>query len=178
MGDIKDINITIHGLIFTKQKIVETPKGDVLRMLRPHDQITYTLKDGKHKYINSDFISAGEIYFSECKSGHIKDWKIHKNQNQLFCVPYGQVLIGVLDTRENSDSYMHFDILSIGRDFNYGLLKIPLGVHYIFTSYRHNVSIICNAPDSMHDPSDNAKVLINSNNDFIKFEKQFMEFIK
>lgn len=178
MDKIEHINITISGLIFTEQKIVKNQKGDVLRMLRPGDSLPYILRDGKQKYINDNFICAGEIYFSECKNGYIKDWKIHLSQNQLFCVPYGQVLIGILDTRKNSRTYENFDILSIGRDFNYGLLRIPLGVHYIFTSYMHDISLVCNAPDSMHDPNDNTKVLISTKNDFIKFEKQFMECIK
>ena len=66
----------IIGVCFQPLKIIDTPGGPVLHMLRPDSPLRpgAGTADGE--------LHLGEVYFSEVLPGAVKAWKRHRRQTQ------------------------------------------------------------------------------------------------
>lgn len=133
----------IDGVDLQELKIISTPGGDVLRMLRGDSPLMPKFPSG-----------FGEIYFSRVEPGAIKAWKLHKMQNQLFAVPAGQIKIVMYDARADSNTIGTLVQLYLGAPDNYKLLRIPAGIWYGFQGISHDAALICNCADLPHDPEE------------------------
>lgn len=145
------IKLTIDGLIAQPLAIIDTPGGPVLHMLRPD----FPLMPG----FNNAF---GEVYFSQADPGHIKGWKKHKKQTQLFSVPWGLLRIVLIDGRPDSPTYNTSCNLILGRPDHYNLLKIPPGIWYAFAAATESPALICNCADIPHSPEEAEKLPLDA----------------
>ena len=135
--------VGIAGALFQPLKMIPTPGGPVLHMLRPDSPLL------------PDFAAGfGEIYFSEVLPGAVKAWKRHSRQTQLFAVPHGLLRIVLYDDRPGSSTQGVLCELALGRPEHYGLLRIPTGVWYGFAAMGGEAALICNCADSPHDPTE------------------------
>ena len=77
----------IIGVCFQPLKIIDTPGGPVLHMLRPDSPLRpgAGTADGE--------LHLGEVYFSEVLPGAVKAWKRHRRQTQYYAVPHGLLRI-------------------------------------------------------------------------------------
>ena len=99
----------------------------------------------------SDFFEGfGEVYISSIKSNVLRAWKRHKNSNQYFVVPIGEVKFVFLI--ENKNDY-HFKEVIIGEK-NYSFIKIPNNVWYGFKNISNNTSFIVNVIDKPYSPEE------------------------
>lgn len=137
----------ITGVFSCPLAIFPTPNGSVLHMLKRGNPL---LPDFSRNF--------GEIYFSEVYSGHIKAWKQHKEQTQLFAVPYGCIKLVIFDGRENSPSYGRRLSLLLGRPGNYNLLQIPPLVWYGFEGVSPITALLCNCASIPHDPAESITI--------------------
>lgn len=137
------IDLPVAGALMQPLAIINTPGGPVLHMLRPDYPLMPAFKNG-----------FGEIYFSEIRPGHIKGWKKHREQTQLFCVPAGLAKLVLYDGRDNSPTSGAVCEVLLGRPDNYRLLQIPPGVWYAFTAAGNVPALVCNCADMPHRPEE------------------------
>lgn len=133
----------IEGALFQRLRVILTPGGPVLHMLRAGSPLLPDFADG-----------FGEIYFSEVLPGAVKAWKRHTRQTQLFAVPSGLVRIVLFDDRPASPTRGALVDRLLGRPDDYGLLRIPPHVWYGFTAVGDAPALICNCADLPHDPAE------------------------
>jgi dTDP-4-dehydrorhamnose 3,5-epimerase len=112
---------------------VHTPGGDILHAMKQGDV---------------GFKAFGEAYFSWINVGHVKAWKMHRNQTMNLVVPIGQVRFVFCDQSTNS-----FKIVEIGDD-NYCRITVPQGIWFGFKGISSQDSLIMNISSEVHDPSE------------------------
>ncbi|MDR1856010.1 MAG: dTDP-4-dehydrorhamnose 3,5-epimerase [Desulfovibrio sp.] len=133
----------IQGVCFLPLRVVPTPRGDVLHVLRPGNPLLPDFRDG-----------FGELYFSEVLPGCVKAWKRHTRQTQRFAVPVGRIGIALHDDRPLSSTRGALQVRELGRPDAYGLLLIPPMVWYGFRALGPHPALICNCADTPHDPAE------------------------
>lgn len=129
----------IEGVALEDLKVIPTPGGPVLHMLRSDSPL---------------FTRFGELYFSEVEPGHVKAWKRHTRQTQYFAVPTGMLKVVLYDDRPDSPTRGALMEVLLGRPDNYRLLRIPPHVWYGFTAAGSTPALICNCADLPHDPAE------------------------
>lgn len=156
MADTEEeaVSLGIDGAFILPLRVIDTPGGAVMHMLRPVFPLQPGLPAGTR---GSGFLKIGEVYFSEVLPGCVKAWKRHTRQTQYFAVPDGLLGIVLYDDREGSPSRGGLKTLRLGRSGTYALLRIPCGVWYGFTALGGKPAIICNAADIPHDPNEGKK---------------------
>ena len=127
------ITTGIEGVLYQPLRVIPTPGGPVLHMLRAGSPLMPDLFGG-----------FGEIYFSEVFPGAVKAWKRHTRQTQLFAVPMGLLRIVLYDDRPASPTRGALVERRLGRPDEYGLLRIPPLVCYGLTSEGSAPALICN----------------------------------
>ncbi len=145
------ISLPIAGAYLQPLQTMETPGGPVLHMLRSDYPLMPDFKKG-----------FGEIYFSEVWPGHVKGWKCHRRQTQLFAVPAGVLRIVLYDERDGSPSRGAICELLLGRPDNYSLLLIPPLIWHAFAAAGESSALICNCADLPHDPKEAEKLPLTS----------------
>lgn len=149
-ADMAARDVGIAGALFQPLKVIPTPGGPVLHMLRPDSPLL------------PDFhVGFGEIYFSEVLPGAVKAWKRHCRQTQHFAVPCGLLKIVLYDDRPASITRGELRELTLGRPDHYGLLRVPLGVWYGFTALGKAPALICNCADIPHDPAEGERLPVD-----------------
>lgn len=136
----------IEGCWLSPLAVIPTPDGPVLRMLKPGAGLAP--QSGRF----------GEIYFSEVFPGHVKAWKRHQRQSQLFAAPMGLIRIVLFDNREGSPTCGALADILLGRPDNYALLSVPHGVWYGFKAVSQTPALLCNCADIPHDPAESEKL--------------------
>ena len=137
----------IEGALYQPLKVIPTPGGPVLHMLRAGSPLLPDFSGG-----------FGEIYFSEVLPGAVKAWKRHTRQTQLFAVPMGRLRIVLYDDRPSSPTRGALVERRLGRPDDYGLLRIPPLVWYGFTAEGTVPALICNCADLPHDPAEGERL--------------------
>ncbi len=156
--ETETVSTRIAGVAYLPLRVIDTPGGAVMHMLRPDMPLVPGLaqKDG------APVLGVGEIYFSEVLPGHVKAWKRHTEQTQFFAVPCGLLGIALYDARKDSPTFGEQQTFRLGRAGLYALLRIPCGVWYGFTALGDAPAIICNAADKPHDPKEGVKAALDS----------------
>lgn len=168
---------TIAGVLLQEVKVINTKDGRVMHMLNTSMNVNYKLADGQSNYINNDHISIGELYFSECAPNVFKGWHYHENQDELYCVPFGKIAVGLLDKRKDSPTYNQFNVIFLGNPNDYKQLWIPRNIYYAFIALNDNKAIITNAPSLPHSKAISKKVLWGSDSSFKEYEDKFISTI-
>ena len=137
----------IEGVLVHPLKIIEDERGAVMHMLRKSDP---------------QFSSFGEVYFSKVNHGFVKGWKRHKKMTQNFAVPFGQLSLVVLDTRQDSSTENNYTAFTIGAPDNYSLVTIPPNLWYAFYSITNHGAILANCADLSHDPSESEQLPLDA----------------
>ncbi len=137
----------IEGALYQPLRVIPTPGGPVLHMLRAGSPLLPDFAGG-----------FGEIYFSEVFPGAVKAWKRHTRQTQLFAVPMGLLRIVLYDDRPASPTRGALVERRLGRPDEYGLLRIPPLVWYGFTAEGSAPALICNCADMPHDPAEGERL--------------------
>ncbi len=127
----------IAGAVLADLKVIPTPGGPVLHMLRADSPL---------------FMGLGEIYFSEVEPGAVKAWKRHLRMTQHFAVPVGLLKVVLHDDRPDSPTRGSTAEYLLGRPDHYRLLRIPPLVWYGFTAVGPVPALVCNCADLAHDP--------------------------
>lgn len=135
--------LPIEGVAFQPLQVMETPAGAVLHGLRGDYPLAPDFRAGW-----------GELYFSEVLRGHVKGWKKHQRQQQLFMVPAGMLRLVLYDDRPASSSRGKILEVMLGRPGNYGLLKIPPLIWHAFAAASEAGALLCNCADMPHDPQE------------------------
>lgn len=138
--------LAIAGVSFQPLRIIPTPQGPVLHMLRADYPLMPSFPAG-----------FGEIYFSEIYPRKIKAWKRHASQEQLFAVPAGIIKLVLFDSRADSSTRGSIVEMLLGRPDHYGLLRIPAGIWYGFQCRSDYPALVCNCANIPHDPEDNER---------------------
>lgn len=101
MADTEEeaVSLGIDGAFILPLRVIDTPGGAVMHMLRPVFPLQPGLPAGTR---GSGFLKIGEVYFSEVLPGCVKAWKRHTRQTQHFAVPDGLLGIVLYDDREGS----------------------------------------------------------------------------
>lgn len=133
----------IAGAVLADLKVIATPGGPVMHMLRSDSPL---------------FMGFGEIYFSEVLPGAVKAWKRHQRMTQHFAVPVGLLKVVLYDDREDSPTRGRVLECLLGRPDNYRLLRIPPMVWYGFTAVGDAPALVCNCPDMPHDPTESERI--------------------
>lgn len=142
----------IDGVCFQPLKVITTPGGPVMHMLRPDSPLR------PHAETADGELHLGEVYFSEVLPGAIKAWKRHRRQTQYYTVPHGLLKLVLYDTRPDSPTRGVLREVYLGRPDHYGLLRIPTGVWYGFTAATDEPALICNCADLPHDPEEGERL--------------------
>lgn len=147
----------IAGADLSPLPIMEANGGPVLRLLRKGAPLMPHFPAG-----------LGEIYFSEVLPGVVKAWKKHRQQNQLFAVPWGKISIVLYDDRRESPTSGKIAGIFLGRPDEYNLLRVPAGVWYGFAAMGNSAALLCNCADMVHDPQECERLPLN--NDIIPYK--------
>ena len=99
MADTEEeaVSLGIDGAFILPLRVIDTPGGAVMHMLRPVFPLQPGLPAGTR---GSGFLKIGEVYFSEVLPGCVKAWKRHTRQTQYFAVPDGLLGIVLYDVPE------------------------------------------------------------------------------
>ena len=139
MDALKNLNSTIDGVILTNLKQIKDERGAVYHVMKNDSETFY---------------SFGEAYFSKINNNIVKGWKYHKEMKQNFCVPYGKVLIKIIDLRTESESHQQLDEIILDSEQNYFLLNIPAGLWYSFKCINNDYSLLANLSSIEHDKNE------------------------
>lgn len=145
--DVEPEKAGIEGALWQPLRVIPTPGGPVLHMLRAGSPLLPDFAQG-----------FGEIYFSEVLPRAVKAWKRHRRQSQLFAVPWGLLQIVLYDDRPASPTRGVLVERRLGRPDDYGLLRIPPLVWYGFTAMGESPALICNCADMPHDPMEGERL--------------------
>ncbi len=137
----------IQGLIIKNLKQISDDRGKVMHMLRATEDI---------------FDKFGEIYFSVINPGIVKGWIYHKKQTSNYAVVFGKIKLVLFDNREESETKGDIETIELGPEDNYVLVKIPPGVVHGFKCLSKYPAILANCATHPHDPEDNFKIDLNS----------------
>lgn len=129
------ILLPVDGAQLTELKQIAAEGGPVLHMMRGD---------------SPRFTSFGEVYFSEVLPGHVKAWKRHSLMTQHFVVPVGRVRVVLFDDRKSSPTYQRLAEVTLGRPYDYRLLRIPPQVWYGFAALGDYPALIANCTDIPH----------------------------
>lgn len=99
---------------------------------------------------NKNFLSFGEIYFSEIKKGYEKGWNLHKKYKSIITVPYGKVEFCCMNLSKTKRR-----IFKIGRK-KPSLIIIPPQVWFKFKSLS-KISVIVNTINDIHKKNETLK---------------------
>lgn len=144
-------NVLLDGVFLTPIKIIPNENGDVLHGLKATD---------------NEFISFGEAYFSEVRSGKRKGWKMHTRMTLNVVVPVGEISFVLFDDRPLSATKDMFCQVTLSRD-NYCRLTVPPGVWMAFYGKGEDRNMLLNIASIPHDP--NEAVNLPLENDYIKY---------
>ena len=114
-------------------KIIRSPNGNVIRILRKQDLKNWNFK---------------EAYFSTIKFNKIKAWKFHLKMTLNLVVPKGRVKF-VFYSKEDD----HFKVIELGEK-KYSRLTVPPNIWFGFKGISKNESIILNLANIQHDPKE------------------------
>ena len=145
--DGKVMDTGIKGALFQPLRVISTPGGPVLHMLRAGAPLLPAFPEG-----------FGELYFSEVLPRAVKAWKRHTRQTQLFAVPVGLLRIVLYDDRAASPTRGVLVERRLGRPDDYGLLRIPPMVWYGFMAESDAPALICICADIPHDPAEGERL--------------------
>lgn len=137
----------IQGLIIKNLKQFADDRGKVMHMLRATDDV---------------FDKFGEIYFSVINPGIVKGWIYHKKQTSNYAVVFGKIKLVLFDNRQESETKGNIETVELGPEKNYVLVKIPPGVVHGFKCLSKDPAILANCATHPHDPEDNFKIDLNS----------------
>ena len=113
----------IIGVKKIKQTVFKNPKGDLLKFVSKK---------------NNFFKSFGEIYFNEINLNKKKGWILHKKNQCIFTVVYGEVKFKLYDGRKKSSSFDKKAVITLNKT-NYNILIVPPGVWFSFTTRKKNL---------------------------------------
>ena len=148
MDVLTSLNPKIEGVVVTPLKQIIDLKGSVMHFIKKSDK---------------SFSKFGEVYFSRINREIVKGWKLHKVANQNFCVPYGKVLIKIIDFRAESESYKQLDEIILDNKQNYFLLHIPAGLWYSFKCINNDYSLLANLSSIEHDKNEISEKSLDNN---------------
>ena len=136
MGEF--VTTSIEGLVLYKKKQFQNEAGAVFHFLKKSDD---------------HFQEISEVYFSFTNHGVIKGWKYHKEMEQNFVVPVGNMKFVFFDDRENSATKGNIFETVIGVE-NYYLIKVPARLWYSFSPTNNASAMITNATSVVHHPEE------------------------
>jgi dTDP-4-dehydrorhamnose 3,5-epimerase len=132
----------IDGVLVVPLRQICDERGKIMHMLRA---------DAPH------FAGFGEVYFSVTYPGVVKAWHQHTRQTQNYAVPVGMIKLVLCDRREGSPTRGQVQKLVIG-EWNYVLVRIPVGVAYGFQCVGEHAAVICNCPDIPHEDGEGVSI--------------------
>ena len=142
--------VSIEGIVLTDLKRINHPKGNIYHAMKKSDK---------------GFEGFGEAYFSTIKENEIKGWKKHLKMTMNIIVPVGEVTFVLFDDRENSNSVNNYFSVTLSPS-NYYRLTVPPGIWHAFKGHNHDVNLILDVADMIHQPDE----IIRANIDDIHFE--------
>ena len=119
------------------KKIIKTKNGDVLRFLRKKELKKFN-----------------EIYFSEILPKSIKAWKKNTNMEQNIIVPCGNIKLALIKDLDNKKT----KIIFLGKNYDYGIYKIPKNIWYGFKCIGKEKALIINCISKIHKEKNNSKL--------------------
>ncbi|APJ04591.1 dTDP-4-dehydrorhamnose 3,5-epimerase family protein [Silvanigrella aquatica] len=125
---------SISGVLVEKLKQFENEKGKVLHMLRAD---------------NPNFISFGEVYFSQINPGKIKGWHKQLKMTLNYAVPVGKVKLVLYDAREDTATYKNILEIMLSQE-EYYLVTIPPGIWVSFKAISDSVALLVNCATHPH----------------------------
>ncbi len=131
----------IEGLILTKLKKIENPKGDIFHCMKNSD-------DGFNRF--------GEAYFTKVNFCEIKGWNKHSKMTLNLTVPVGKISFVIYDNRNNSSTNGIFNKIELSEN-NYFRLTVPPGLWISFEGKDNGTNLILNIADITHDPEESEK---------------------
>lgn len=148
MGNVMVPATELSGVKVQPLKQLPDERGVVKHMLRSDSPL---------------FTQFGEIYFSYTKPFVIKAWKCHQLITQNLAVPQGELLLVLVDTREDSPTKGKMAELVIG-DNNYCLVQIPPRLIYGFQPIAESGALIANCIDQPFQPEESITFPLHSSN--------------
>jgi len=131
----------IIGVKKIKVKLFKNNKGDLLK---------YVSKKSSY------FKSFGEVYFNEINFQKKKGWILHKKNQSIICVCYGEVKFKLIDGRKKSKSFNVENNIIISKK-NHSILIIPPGIWFSFTTNKKK-SIFANFINYVHSDKESIKI--------------------
>lgn len=130
----------IEGVKMTRKRIIRDQRGSVRHMLKKTD---------------AEFVEFGEVYFSSCNANVVKGWHVHKRMTLNYYVVVGNIMVGLIDYREESQTYGNVMRVFLD-DHDPILLTVPPG---ILNGYRvrpghHGMAVVANCATLPHDPNE------------------------
>ena len=131
----------IIGVKKIEVKLFKNNKGDLLK---------YVSKKSPY------FKSFGEIYFNEINLKKKKGWILHKKNQCIISVCYGEVKFKLIDGRKKSKSFNVENNIVISKK-NHSILVIPPGIWFSFTTNKKK-SIFANFINYIHSDKESIKI--------------------
>jgi len=131
----------IIGVKKIKVKLFKNSKGDLLKYISK-----------KSLY----FKSFGEVYFNEINFKKKKGWILHKKNQCIICVCYGEVKFKLIDGRTKSKSFNIENNIILSKK-NHSILVIPPGIWFSFTTNKKK-SIFANFINHVHLDKESVKI--------------------
>ena len=142
--------VSIEGIVLTDLKMINHPQGNIYHAMKKGDK---------------GFEGFGEAYFSTINKNEIKGWKKHLRMTMNIIVPVGEVTFVLFDDRGNSKSVNNFFSVMLSPS-NYYRLTVPPGIWHAFKGHNHDVNLILDVADMIHQPDE----IIRANIHDIHFE--------
>jgi len=111
---------------------------------------------GSVRRVAREMARGSEVYFSTVLPSVLKGWHLHKRMTLSYVAAHGPILVGLIDGRRKSTTYMVSEIVRLDDHENYQMLTIPPGVWNAFRcDYAYFMPVtILNVASVIHDPKE------------------------
>ena len=100
-------------------------------------------------------------YFSVTKPGVARDetvWHYHPQQEDRFLVAQGEIIVAVVDNRQNSKTFGLLNLFHMEADKDPYILLIPKGTLHSFLVVSHTPAVLLNFPTLLYDASEEQRI--------------------
>lgn len=167
----------IHDVVVKPLKVNRDPRGILVE----------TLKTTWEDVYNQETAPFTQMYYSTTEPGVARDidrWHFHPGgQQDRFGVIRGDIVVGILDNREDSPTKGKLNLFQMGEsngDEGQYMLMIPKRVLHGFVVVGSAYATLFNYPTRLYDPHEEVRVLFSdallSNGEEFSWEKVKQEY--
>ncbi|MCX6020576.1 MAG: dTDP-4-dehydrorhamnose 3,5-epimerase family protein [Chloroflexi bacterium] len=151
--DPRTLKGVIADVVVRRLKVNRDPRGVLVETLKTDWTDVYGPEDRPF----------AQTYYSVTLPGVARDedrWHHHRNQEDRFVTPEGDILLALYDARQDSETFGRLNLIPLGEangDDGQLMVVIPPVVYHCFMVVSKRPALLLNYPTALYDPLDEGR---------------------